>query len=419
MVGLDAVEKRVITEVDQRFEDTISFLRKLVREPSVLGNEAGAQEVVFARLHELGLHPEKWDLDLEVLRGHPAFGPLELSYINRPNVTAIWRAAEPIGRSLILNGHIDVVSPEPLANWSHDPWGGDIEGDWLYGRGAGDMKAGISATLLAVEAVRAAGIRLGGDVVLESVIEEECTGNGTLACGLRGLLAEPHFQEACLATMDVIWFRVRTKGQASHVLAADQAVNAIEKLYPVIASLRHLEADLNARVQSPQYRGLPHPVNLNIGVIRGGDWPSTVPSTCEMECRLSAEPGISIADLQSRVREAVAGAAQADSWLRENPPVVEFFGFRAEASVADPNSAPLKVLADCHTAILGKPLLFHASTATTDQRYFLSHWGIPATSYGPLAEKIHAGEERVFIPSIVQVAKVLALFILRWCRVAA
>ncbi len=422
MESLKALEKQVQEEVERRFDDTLIFLRRLVREPSVLGNEAGAQEVVFSRLKQIGLQPEKWDLDPEVLKHHPTFGPLDLIYRNRPNVTAVLPASRKEGgHSLVLNGHIDVVSPEPLANWSHDPWGAEVEGDWLYGRGTGDMKAGLAASFLAVEAVQAAGVGLGGDVILQSVIEEECTGNGTLACVLRGpradaaIVTEPHRLEASLGTMAVIWFRVRTKGRASHAHAAELAVNAIENMYPVMASLRKLEANLNAGIKHPLYTHFPHPVNLNIGVIRSGDWPSTVPSVCKLECRLSGEPGISVADLHAHVEKAVGEAAQTDPWLRENPPQVEFFGFRAEASVSDPSSAPLRLLADCQAAILDKPLAFHASTATTDQRFFLNNWGIPATAYGPLAEKIHSENERVFIPSIVQAAKVLALFILRWC----
>lgn len=417
-------EQRVLDEIDRRFSDTVAFLQEMVRQPSILGNELGVQQLIFNRLQNLGLQPDMWDLDLDLLRAHPNFGPLDLAYANRPNVTAVWPAAEPGGRSVIFNGHIDVVSPEPLANWDYDPWAATIEGEWMFGRGAGDMKAGVAAMLLAVEAVRAAGVELKGDVILESVIEEECTGNGALACGLRGLKAdaalipEPHSLHASLATVGVIWFRIRTQGQASHVLAAESAVNAIEKMIPVIAGLRQLEADLNAEERHPHYRHLPHPINLNIGIIRAGNWPSTVPSACEMECRLSCLPGVTVDELQERVRQAVSVAAQADDWLRTHPPQVDFFGFRAEPSVVDPDSEAMRTLASCHEAVVGTNLQFLPGTATTDQRFFLTHWNIPATSYGPLAERIHAGNERVFIPSIAQTAKVMALYLLHWCGIA-
>lgn len=420
---LTKLEQAVMEQVDQRFASSIDFLQAMVRQPSTLGNEKGVQKVVYQRLQEIGLKPESWDFDLETLRQHPNFGPLDLSYQGRPNVTAVWPAGASGGKSAIFNGHTDVVSAEPLINWTHDPFGAEIVGDWMYGRGAADMKGGVAAMILAVEAVRSAGVSLRGEVTLEAVIEEECTGNGTLACVLKGLKAdtaivpEPHGLTASLSTVGVIWFRVKTRGQASHVLAAESAVNAIEKMIPVITALRALEAEMNAETRHPYYTELPHPINLNIGVIRSGDWPSTVPSSCFIECRLSCQPGSSVDATQERVRQAVKKAAHEDAWLQKYPPEVEFFGFRAEPSVVDPTTEAMKTLADCHQAIVGGKLAINPSTATTDERFFLNILGIPATCYGPLGERIHAGEERVYLPSVLLSAKVMALFMLRWCRV--
>ena len=424
MTGSAALEERVLSEVDGRFDASLDWLASLVRQPSILGNEQGVQELVFARMNALGLAAEKWDLDLELLRGHPAFGPLDCSYDNRPNVTARWPAAEPGGRSLILNGHVDVVGEGARSAWTRSPWEPAVEGDWMYGRGAADMKAGVAAMLLAVEALRGAHCELRGDVILESVIEEECTGNGTLACALRGLRADAALLPECsglnasLATVGVIWFRVRVLGRAGHAQATAAGVNAIEKMPALIAALRALEAELNAEANHPLYRAQRHPLNLNLGVIRGGDWPSSVPADCTLECRLACLPGGSVAQTQARVRDALAAAAAQDAWLRECPPAVEFFGFRAAPSVVDPDSEPMRLLAACHQEIDGTPLAFTADTATTDQRFFLNELGMPATSYGPTGERIHAADERVWIPSIRQTARVLALFMLRWCGVA-
>ncbi len=220
------------------------------------------------------------------------------------------------------------------------------------------------------------------------------------------------------ATIGVIWFRVRTRGRASHVLAAESAINAIEKMVPVIAGLRKLEAELNAEANHPLYRGHPHPINLNIGVVQGGDWPSTVPSACSMECRLALLPGVTVAETQAQVSAAVAAAAQADPWLKDNPPVVEFFGFRADPSVSDPGAAAWQMLGQCHTAVAGTPLVWRANTATTDQRFFINNLKIPSTSYGAYGENGHAGEERVSIASVREAARVIALYLLRWCGAA-
>ncbi|HUW15214.1 MAG TPA: ArgE/DapE family deacylase, partial [Anaerolineae bacterium] len=424
MSSLTPVEEAVLSEVDLRFDDTVEFLRQLVREPSVLGHECGAQDLVFARLSQMGLSPEMWDLDLEHLRTHPLFVDLsseypELTYNDRPNVTAVWPAAASGGRSLILNGHIDVVSPEPLSSWTHDPWSATVEGDWLYGRGAADMKSGIAAMLLAVEAIRAAGVELRGDLGLQSVIEEECGGNGTLACCLRGMTADAAVvteptgtMGAFEAVLGLLWFRVRTTGKAGHPAQAGSAVNAIEKTYVVIEALRRLEEQINADLQHLVYRELDHPLNLVVGTIEGGDWPSTVPAECEIECRISFEPGITISDAQDQVAHAVGAAADADPWLRDNPPVVEFFGVRAEPAVANRNGPLLRLLKSCHQRVFQKPLSLWPFTGSTDQRFFTNQVQAEAIAYGPSGEGFHGTEERVLIPSVRQTAEALALLIL-------
>jgi acetylornithine deacetylase len=423
-MNTEAIERLVLAEVDRYFDEAVTFLRELVHQPSTLGNEGGAQGLVSEYIESMGLDAEMWEVDLKAVRNDPAFGPLDISYVGRPNVTAVWPASADGGRSLILNGHIDVVSPGPLEDWSFDPWDARIDGDWMYGRGAADMKSGIAAMLLAVKAVRSAGVGLRGDVIIETVVEEECTGNGALACALRGfradaaLIPEPTDMHASLATVGVIWFRVTTRGQSSHVLAAQSAVNAIEKMHPVIRSLRDLERALNAEDRHPLYRLVHHPINLNVGVMRGGDWPSTVPSRCSLVCRLSFLPGYTVQRIQTRVKETVASAAESDPWLCENPPEVQFFGFRAESSLVDPSTPPMRILAECHQGVTGNELEFRPGTATGDQRIFINNLHIPATSYGPVSQHIHAPNESVFVPSIAQVAQVLGLCLLRWCGVA-
>lgn len=430
MRSLTRVEEIVLAELERRFDDTVEFLRQLVREPSVLGNERGAQGLVFARLTQMGFSPEMWDLDIARLRKHPLFVDLssmypELTYNNRPNVTAVWPAAAPGGRSLILNGHIDVVSPEPLSSWTHDPWSAAVEGNWLYGRGAADMKSGIAAMLLAVEAIRAAGVELRGELSLQSVIEEECGGNGTLACCLRGMTADAAVvteptgtMGAFEAVLGLLWFRVRTTGKAGHPAQAGSAVNAIEKMYVVIEGLRRLEQEVNSNVQHPLYRHLDHPLNLVVGTIEGGDWPSTVPAECKMECRISFEPGITISEAQDQIAGAIGAAADADPWLRDNPPVVQFFGVRGEPAVVSRDGPLVRLLDSCHQRVFQKPLSLWPFTGSTDQRFFTNQCQAEAIAYGPSGEGFHGTEERVLIPSVRQTAQALALFVLDWCGTA-
>lgn len=343
-------------------------------------------------------------------------------YVNRPNVTAVWKAAAPGGHSLILNGHIDVVPVSSPELWSHAPWGGEIEGDWLYGRGAADMKGGIVAMLLAIQAIRSAGIELAGNVTIQSVIEEEATGNGSLACLLRGQRADtaivPEPIQGIAAGVGIMWFRIRIQGPAEHIYGTYKSSNPIDKLIPIITGLRGLEAELNAQVTHPLYRQVEHLINLNFGIIRGGDWPSSTPTEVQIECRIGTEPGHTLAETQARVRSTVADVAQQDPYLREHPPMVEFFGCRAEPSVANAGGPATTLLSDINQEMGGKPVTLVPFTGNTDARFLVNHLGIEATCFGPVGERFHVRDERVSISSIKHVARVIALFILRWCKIA-
>ena len=190
-----------------------------------------------------------WDVDPDA----PGASPPLIGYSGRPNVTARL-AGSGGGRSLTFNGHIDVVPATPSRRWSYDPWGAEIEGGRMFGRGAADMKAGIVAMLGAVRALRDVGLR--GDVLVETVIEEECTGNGAAACRARcprtdaALIPEPFNHAAMEAQVGVLWARLTVHGKAAHAERADQAVNAIMAALPVIERIKALEAEVNREPRS-------------------------------------------------------------------------------------------------------------------------------------------------------------------------
>ena len=419
----EKVERQVLAQIEARRDQMISFLSCLVREPSTLGNELGAQQVVYRKLKSLGLSAEMWEPRLEALATHAAFAPTEWSYEGRPNVTAVHKAEASGGRSVILNGHIDVVSPEPLWGWSRDPWGAEIVADKLYGRGAADMKGGIAMMVLALEGIIAADIGLRGDVFVETVLEEECTGNGALACRIRGystsaaaaIIPEPTALRSSLADLGVMWFRVRLRGWSGHVAEAHRANNVIEMCFPVIQALRQLEEEMNRRVSHPLYAHHEHPVNLNVGTMHGGHWPSSVPAECSFVCRLSYEPGMTNQEARALVEECVWEAAQRHPALRESPPQVEYFGFQAPGSTIDPDSELMRALGVAHRKRTGQTLETEAHTWLTDMRCFNVHTGTPATCYGPRGEGCHDADEYVELGSIMTGAEVLAMFMLDWC----
>jgi acetylornithine deacetylase len=417
---MNKTEKKILESIDQFTDDILDFTCRLVAEPSTLENEASVLALMEAELKKLSFDPFRVSIEPAKLSQHPGFAPVPWSYEGRYNVMARSEASAEGGRSIIFNGHLDVVSPEPLKLWDRDPYGPVEEGGWLYGRGAGDMKSGVAAMTYAVHAVQKAGFGFRAPVTIEAVIEEECTGNGALACVAAGhdaeavLIPEPMDLAMLTAQLGVLWFKVSLTGVPRHVHEAQAGVNAIEKCIPLFTALRRLEAEMNQKVH-PLYEDIPHPINLNIGVIKGGDWPSTVPAAAEFHCRLSFFPDETYEGTCGRIVDTIDRATRLDPWLAENQPKVEFYGFRSQGHVEDRNQPAFKTLNGCHQSMFGQDAASSISTATTDVRAYYHYANAQATCYGPVAENIHAADERVNIESVIQTAKVYGLFLVRWC----
>ena len=417
---MDKIEKQIVGSIDNFSDDILDFSSRLVAEASTLGNEASAMEVMEAELKKLSFEPTRILIDPAKLSEHPGFAPVPWSYEGRYNVAARREASAEGGRSVIFNGHLDVVSPEPVKLWDRDPYDPVEKDGWLYGRGAGDMKSGVAAMTYAVHAVEKAGFGFKAPVTIEAVIEEECGGNGALACVAAGhdaeavLIPEPMSMAILTAQLGVLWFKVCLTGVPRHVHEATAGVNAIEKCIPLIAALRNLEAEMNQEIH-PVYQDIAHPINLNIGVISGGDWPSTVPAAAEFHCRLSFFPGVTFDQTRQRILDTITRATRQDPWLAENQPQVEFYGFRSQGHVEERNRPAFNTLNDCHREMFGKDAEDTISTATTDVRAYHHYTTAQATCYGPEAENIHAANERVKIDSVIDTAKVYALFLAHWC----
>jgi acetylornithine deacetylase len=212
-----------------------------------------------------------------------------------------------------------------------------------------------------------------------------------------------------------MWFRVRITGKSAHAGWAWQGVNAIVKTAPMIQALQDLDFVLNTKVH-PLYEGIHHPINLNIGVIHGGDWPSTVPGACELHCRVSFFPDMSMADMRATIEEAIARAVEDDEWLTEFPPEIVYDGFQTNGVALDPDEPLLTVLEAAHHSVMGTPLQRQFATAVNDMRYYIFE-GMPATCYGASGGNGHAADEWLDLDSLSPVAKSLAAFIVDWCGV--
>jgi acetylornithine deacetylase len=396
------------------------LLIDLVQAPTLLGEERAGQDVMRAAFQDMGLEPRDLPLDAEALRSSPGASPFSWSVEDKINVVASWGPSKPsAGRSLILNGHIDVVPTGPPDMWSSPPFVARREGDWLYGRGAGDMKAGLAAIVGAVRGLQRLGLTPLAPVELQSVVEEECGGNGALQCVLSGrradavIITEPTSLTLQTSQVGTLWFQVIVRGRSAHAGDAPIGFNAIEMCFPVISALRELEARLNI-APPPPFDVYEHPINLNVGIIQGGDWASTVAAESVLHCRLAVFPGASIDELRAQVEAAVEGALiRLDAFSAR----VEYDGFACAGYTLENDSPLVSALGTAAERAIGHQPARIASTATTDARFFGLYAGTPAVCFGPHGEGSHAVDERVSMSSVIQTAQALALFITEWCGV--
>ena len=417
----------IMDAIDRRFDEQTDFLAEVTRHASTRGAEQSAQRFMDAELRARGFDTDLWEIVVDDIADLPGFSPVIGNYDDALNLVATHRGRTRSGRSLILNGHIDVVPEGPLDMWQRPPYEPWCEDGWMYGRGAGDMKAGLVANLFALDALREAGYQPASDLYFQSVVEEECTGNGALACLQRGyradaaLIPEPFDEDLVTSQVGIIWMQVYLRGTPVHAMQTSSGVNAIEAAIPLIAALRRLEEDWNRdKPRHPGFEHVEHPLNLNIGRIAGGDWPSAVPAWCCFDVRMGIYPGQDIDAAAREIEDCIYAAAGEDPYLRDNRPEITYHGFLAEGYSLDDHAGPeaglaRSALGRAHKTVTGNSLETKPITATTDARFFGLYADTPALVYGPSAERIHGFNERVNLESTRRVTQAIALFIADWC----
>ena len=416
------LRSRIVASVDNGFADQLAFTQKLVSFPSVRGAELAVQDFTFRELQKRGYVMDRFAMDREAIEAHPGGSPWSDEHSRTPIVVGIHYPREEKGRSLILQSHLDVVPPGPESMWQHAAYGGEVVGDWMHGRGAADMKAGAAANVFALDALRRIGLQPAATVYIQSVVEEESTGNGALMAHLRGykadavLIPEPEDEKLVRANAGVVWFQVEVRGLPVHVREMGAGANAIDAAYRVIGELRRLEADWNDRkTDYEHFRDDPHPINLNIGKIEGGDWASSVPCWCRIDCRIAIYPGVDAASASREISDRIGRFALQDPFLSNMPPKITFNGFCAEGYVLKPGSEAEAALGRAHEAVTRTPLDSFMTPAYLDTRVYALYDRIPALCYGPISKNIHGFDECVSLSSVKRITAAMALFIAEWC----
>lgn len=418
------LETRIGRAVDAARERIIDLHRSFVTVRSVTGEEGAMGARAAAAFRERGLEVDTWVATAAEMQPYLEHVGAQSVYEGRTNVAGRRKGAGG-GRSILLNAHIDTVPEGDHALWAQPPYGGALVGGRIYGRGSCDMKGGLTTHLAALEALAACGIGLKGDVTVTATVGEEDGGLGALSTILRGykadaaLVTEPTELALVTACEGSIVFKLTITGRSAHAATRDEGVSALEKFIPIFQDLLLFEHQRNTTLRHPLYDVFANKVPVNVGVVRAGNWASTVPEILEAEVRVGFLPGEELEPFKQLVTERILGVASRDPWLRDHLPVITFFGGQFIAAET-PTHAPIcGAIQDAHRRITGREAPIEAATYGADMRHFIKFGGMPCVMYGAGDIRLaHAPNEYIEVEELLTAVKVVALFLAEWCGVA-
>jgi len=345
------------------------------------------------------------------------------------------------GKSLIFNGHMDVVPPDPIEDWTEaEPWSGEVKDGKIYGRGAADMKGGNAAAIIALKGLLKAGYRPKGDVILENVAGEEIMdteiGTGAvIEAGYKAdaaIVVEPtgYPTKLAIATASAHAFlaSVTIHGKATHCQLRAECIRAgnpgskigvssLDKAFLIYEGLRRLEDEWGVTKSHPLWSSLPGKFVVFPTDITGNPGGATlIPGETTFTYIVMTPPDEDADETKKEVTEAIHRIAQTDSWLREHPPKVDWLLYWP--AYETPLDAPIcKSLHSAYEMIMDAAPVYSGFWAQADAS-FLSLAGIPSVCFGPgETMTAHSANEFVRIDELVNTAKIYATTIAEWCGV--
>ena len=416
--GERAAERRLLDGLDSCAEELYEFVSGAVRVPSVTGQEKAFGEFVTSWLHRHELETYTRTVDLGSRHARADSNP-------RPTSSSARTCSAGCARQL---------GSEWSAGSQHAPGRGRPRGEdclvsrsverracprRIWGRGSVDMKASIGAALFALRAVARSDLSPACDVELQCVVAEESGGLGTLSAldteptPSAAIVLEPSECVPRPACSGCVHFTVTVEGRSAHAATPCMGVSALDKLILAYGALQAL-AERRRRTQDhPLFAALPDGAPFSMGVVRAGEWRSSVAERAEMIGRFGVMPGESLADGRTEIVRALEEAADRDDWLREHP------RSSPGTTPASPRGIPIlqapivRTLAEATQTITGRAEL-GAVTFGSDAGHFATR-GIPVVIFGPgRITDAHAPDESVEEAQILACAKALALAIVRY-----
>jgi acetylornithine deacetylase len=426
------LKQRLLDYVDARQDRLVTLISELVRRPSEnkppIGSEGECQRYIASMIRAAALTPDVYGLDsVAGLTEHPLFWGDRI-YTDRPNVAAR-RPGLGGGRSLLLSSHIDTV-PRGTLPWTRDPFGAEIEGNRLYGRGSNDMKAGAAMNLFILEAAQDLELPLRGDLLFESVVDEEFGGvNGTLAGRLRGyiadaaILTEPSSLRICAAQRGGRTVHITFSSQGGILANQDAPARVMDQVAHFIKELDHFaEQRRNNCRPHTLYANTPDPVPVAITKITTGPWgtgePISLPEICKIELYWQLMPGEEQEEVEREFSDWMTSMMKKKSQLFRRQPLVQFPMRWLPGSAISASEPLVTELAQCAAMVLPETPVATGLEAPCDMFVF-HQFKIPTVVWGPSGGNTHGADEYVELDSVVLATKALLLFLCRWCGLDA
>lgn len=417
---LTGAEARVLDAIDETA--LVDTLVTIIQIPSVTGTEAESdiQSLQARYLAEIGFEVDHWKFDLDALAAHPDYPGTEAPRLEGYGTVGVLGSTEL--PALILQGHIDVVPTGDLNNWEdRNPWSGVIKNNAVHGRGACDMKAGVAANLAVARALVKSGVKLKQSFAVHTVVSEEDGGLGAFATMLRGhrgeaaVISEPTSGKVVVANAGALTFELRVHGLATHGSSRLAGHSAIDAFLPVYAALTDLERQRNTHID-PLFVGNQLPYPISIGIIRAGDWASSVPDLLVAEGRLGVVLDEDPAAAKAALQEAVAAACKNDPWLNDHPVKVSWPGGQFASGRINLSHPLVREITDVIRAVEYRDVTLGAAPYGSDLRLYSGMGGIPTLHYGPGDVRLaHGPREQVDITELISTTRSLALLAARRC----
>lgn len=421
---MDKTEERgrILRAVDDRADEIIALLQRLVQFDSVTGKEGPIQAYIAEFLRQMGLEVDQWEPNLEDLARHPAFVPEEgRDFRGRPNVVGVYKG-DPKARSLLFNGHVDTIPWQPVSEWQFDPLSGDVHEGTILGRGSSDMKGGLAAMTMALKTLLDTGLRPRGSVILEYVMDEELSGLGTLSCVQRGYRADAgisletsdlHVQPACIGRL---WFVIEVKGKPAGISRRWEAISALDKGYKIAKAIEDFEGIRIATITHPLYPDNRGALPCAIGRFEAGTFASSTPDKAILRGSMGLMPHESIEQVKRDLSDFVLRVAASDPWLRFNPPIIWHEGLIAEGAEIPRDHPIVATVADGFRDATGQEPIYSGRMGAADTRFLIRYGATPTVIFGPgVTAQMHATNEHLPVENLIVATKTLALAIHSWC----